>query len=924
MTIKQNTLGACAAIATALVAVVTVSGLAHATAAPAPELANAQKRLASLSVPFVPNAGQWDARTAFAARTFAGTLLVTTEGKLVYSLPAALLTESFVNRSGQPLTATPHGFRPAEAKVSHFSGNDTSKHRSNLNAYDRVNMGEVFPGVNVQLRATNAVAGGNVEKIFTVAANQDTAQIRVRLDGASALAIGDRGELIASTDAGPVTYTAPIAFQTLADGSQRDIPVSYALNAASQTYGFTLGNYDHALPLVIDPLLKSIYLGSSGSERANAIAVHPHSGEVYVTGYTGGAGAFNSVSAAISSTFGALPASNDVFVARLSADLSRVIHVTFFGGSGDDQGLAIAIHPASGDVYVAGRTSSSNFPTGSVAGAPAQLAYGGGIDAFLSRLSADLTTLKRSTYYGNSNLQSAVAIAIHPVTGEIYMGGHTQGAAPTDPGVAQPAYGGAHYNGFVSRHSADLGTRLAATHLGGSIGNGDEISAMAIHPQTGDIYVAGDTWSPDFPGVTASSAQPSRNGNSDWFVARLNRTLTANLGATYLGGPDSNEYANALAIHPVSGEIIVAGYTSAITAGTPFPGLAGAPQATSTGGNDAAIVRLNPQLTSVLQSTLLGGAGYDFANAVAVHPQSGEIWVSGYSDSSAFATPASSDALQPAGNSPNEIIVARYRADLKVRLGATFLGGAGNDSAAAMAIHPGSGEVLVAGISNAVSFPGTTAGSPTSYAGGFDAIVIRLSSDLTLPNRIPATLSFIAQSNVPAGSLRTSNEARMEITPPPGSNQSVYVSGPPGSQMCVTNTPGCCLLADPSAMCSASGGFATGWFAGPWDSLSGDYIAVRHNAATPSGTTVTNVITAGVAFPFVTSTGNALMRCNLDANGDNNFVATVEGLILIRAMLGLGADAIIAGTGVAAWEPYRQQLNANCGTTFPFSASAFS
>jgi len=446
---------------------------------------------------------------------------------------------------------------------------------------------------------------------------------------------------------------------------------------------------------------------------------------------------------------------------------------------------------------------------------------------------------------------------------------------------------------------------------------------MAIHPQSGDVYVTGDTWSADFPGVSANSAQPSRNGVSDWFVARLNRTLSANLGATYIGGPDSNEYPASLAIHPLSGEIIVAGYTTSVNAGTPFPGLAGAPQPSNAGGIDTAIVRLNRELTSVLQATYLGGTGDDFTAAVAIHPQSGEIWVSGYSSSTAFATPAASDAMQPTGDVTNDLFIARYRADLKARLGASFLGAASADRATAMAIHPGNGEVLVAGLSSSAAFPGSTAGNPTSYAGSFDAMVTRLSPDLTTPNRIPASMNFLPQSNVPAGSLRTSNEARMVITPTPPSNQPVYVSGPPSSQICVTNLAGCCLLADPAAMCATAGGFATGWFPGPWDSLSGDYVAVRHNAASPSGTTVTNVITGGVAFPFVTSTGNASMRCNLDANADNNLAATVEGLILVRAMLGLSADAIIAGTGVAAWEPYRQQLNANCGTTFPFSASAF-
>ena len=108
---------------------------------------------------------------------------------------------------------------------------------------------------------------------------------------------------------------------------------------------------------------------------------------------------------------------------------------------------------------------------------------------------------------------------------------------------------------------------------------------------------------------------------------------------------------------------------------------------------------------------------------------------------------------------------------------------------------------------------------------------------LTAINRTPQAMVYIPQSNVPPGTQRTSNEARMVITPTPPSNQPVYVSGPPSSQICVTNLAGCCLLADPAAMCATAGGFATGWFPGPWDSLSGDYVAVRHNAASPSGTT---------------------------------------------------------------------------------------
>lgn len=211
--------------------VMSIPAVASATHAPVADAMALRQKSAPLSIPFVPNAGQWDARTAFATRTFAGTLRVTSEGKLVYNLPSTTLTESFVSRSGQPLTATPRGFQPAQATVSSFTGSEVGQHRSHLHTYDRLALGEVFPGVNVQLRAT----GSNIEKIFTVAPHQDAAQIRIQLDGATALTLGEHGELVAATSEGPVTYTAPVAFQTLADGSTRDVAVSYSLSAATQT-----------------------------------------------------------------------------------------------------------------------------------------------------------------------------------------------------------------------------------------------------------------------------------------------------------------------------------------------------------------------------------------------------------------------------------------------------------------------------------------------------------------------------------------------------------------------------------------------------------------------------------------------------------------------------------------------------------------
>ncbi len=324
------------------------SSSAHARSA-APSLASAQQKRASMSIPFVPNGGQWDSRAAFAAQTFAGTLFVTTEGQLVYSLPgrvvgadfAALprgggkpsdaksspttrtpgwaLTETLVDARGQARLMTqsslkdPAGDRPMDGKVSYATAQNTGS----LNTYERVNLGEMYPGINVQLRAAHSNAGNNVEKIFTVAPQHDPKQIRIKLAGAEKLEINGKGELIAHTGNGPVAFTAPIAFQEIDQGERVMVDVAYqlvgtdaaalphpvgadaaALSGArpsdakssptdrATTYTFTLGAYDTTRPLVIDPLLASTYLGGTGEEQINAIAVHPHSGQVYVAGET--------------------------------------------------------------------------------------------------------------------------------------------------------------------------------------------------------------------------------------------------------------------------------------------------------------------------------------------------------------------------------------------------------------------------------------------------------------------------------------------------------------------------------------------------------------------------------------------------------------------------------------------------------------
>ena len=542
---------------------------------------DARAQLAALRVPFIVNQGQVDPRVAYYAPMFAGTLFVTGQGELVYALRGQVarvpgrrteasvvsgwtLTETFVGGRGRPIAQT-----PVATGVNILIGSDSGRWRSGVRAYEQVTLGAVWPDVTVSLH----VRGNNIEKVFTVRPGGSPERIRLRIDGAQALTVKPEGVLVADTGLGAVTFTAPVAYQER-DGVRR--PVAVAYRPQGLTYGFTVAAYDPSLPLVIDPLLQSTYLGGTGVDRASGLAIHP--GDVYVAGTTTSLNFPGAVG-------GAQPANgggSDIFVSRLTSTLTALIQTTYLGGSGDDNAAGLAIHPTTGDVYVAGATLSLNFP--GVAGGAQPAHGGGGFDAFVARLPSTLTSLTQATYLGGTGPDGAAALAIHPTTGDVYVaGGTTLGTFPGTPGGAQPAIGSA-VDGFVARLPATLTSLTQATFLGGS--QNDQATALVIHPASGDVYAAGFTISPDFPSV-AGDAQPVHGGENDGFVSRLTSTLTAFVQSTYLGGSAADS-ADALAIHPTTGDVYVAGSSRS----DDFPGTAGAAQSTRSGEEDVFVARL--------------------------------------------------------------------------------------------------------------------------------------------------------------------------------------------------------------------------------------------------------------------------------------------------------------------------------------------
>ena len=925
---KHAHLLSCAS-ASALALTVLCANPAHANATDTAAL----NKLSKATAPFVPNAGQWDERAAFAAQTLAGTVFVTKKGELIYSLPGKpiaypegaspldtltkkhaaptergpgwALSESFVSASGEMLKATPDGFRPAASKVSYFIGPDETKHQRGLNTYDRVNLGNVYPGINVQLRAT----GNNIEKIFTVAPLQNPAQIRVKLSGATQLEVNAQGELIAHTDNGPIAYTAPIAFQEDAQGNKESVAVQYALNTQQNTYAFALAAYDTSRPLIIDPLIKSSYLGGSGTDAANRVAIHPNTGNVYFVGSTDSPGISFPTVAGGAQRINA--GNTDAFVAYFDPSLTNQLGLTFLGAGATDVATTVAIHPVTGDVYVGGKTDSTGSTFPGVAGG-AQGSSGGGTDVFISRFAPDLTTLHNSTYLGGSGADIASAAAFDAITRDLYVVGYTNSPSNTFPGVAGGAQGsfGGGTDAFVSRFNSDLTTLFKSSYLGAA--GTDAATALAIDAATGDVYVAGYTTSPgnSFPGV-AGGAQGSFGGGTDAFVSRFNSDLTTLFKSSYFGGP-GGDVAYAVAIHPFTGNVFIGGYTTDIG----LPNVAGGAQSSFGGGYDAFVARLNADLTRVIQATYLGGAGTDIANALAIHPNTGEVYVAGFTDATTNTFPGVAGGAQGSSGGGIDGFVSRFNADLTRIIQSSYLGAAGTDQVNAVAFDPLDAipftTFTVVGYTSSPgnSFPGVAGAAQGSFGGGlYDAFASRFNPDLTASNTTPNSFKFITQANVPVSSVRTSNPALITGIV---SAAAIYVDGAPGSTYCISSSNSC--------SCDLSAGFVSV----PGSINNGTYVCARQTSALLADVgTKTLVHIGGAASPFVTITGTAFVPCNLNMGGGIEITTTKEGLVLLRAMLGLTGSATTTGTGVTAaqWTTARPLINANCGTNFPADTS---
>ena len=384
-----------------------------------------------------------------------------------------------------------------------------------------------------------------------------------------------------------------------------------------------------------------------------------------------------------------------------------------------------------------------------------------------------------SSILNGSSDDQGFGIAVDSV-GNVYVTGTTISSNfPVSPVLPVQATRDGESDAFVTKLDATGLIIVYSTFLGGS--GADAGTAIAVDGN-GSAYIAGTTNSNNFP-TTAASFQPGTRGGDEAFVARLGPDGSALVFSTYLGS-NGRDSAFGLALD-VAGNAYVTGFTTAPT----FPNNNAIPCfGTTSTGADVFVVRIDPAGLTLSSCTIIGGAGEDVGNAIAVDP-SGNIWVAGTTNSfdlplpfglglqpflagaqDAFVaklSPAgvvlaltylggvgdeeglaiavdltgnvyiagstkSSDfptfrALQPFLNGRTNAFVVKLSPAGDSAAFATFLGGSGDDSANAVAVNPSDSTVYLAGSTNSVDFP-VVAPIQGQLAGGFDVFVTKLTA----------------------------------------------------------------------------------------------------------------------------------------------------------------------------------------------------
>jgi gliding motility-associated-like protein len=558
---------------------------------------------------FVENKGQWDNRIHFKAEISNGTFFLQKTGFTVlmynqedmYRLRETSHGHLNSGSSGQPslkalatktaaaatvspngrLTVRSHAYqvgfvnasdnveivpdKPLPTYNNYFIGQDPSQWASHCQVYQGVTYKNIYP--NIDVRYYTDGGGLKYDLIIHPGANPD--RIAMKYLGADKMSIKNN-QLITHTSVSDVKGLEPHTYQ-LNESGRSELRCRYVLTA-DNTVKFKIDNYSPDATIVIDPTLVFSTFTGSRADNWGYTATYDAGGNFYsgsiVLDDLGSGNGFPVSAGAFQSSFQGGDGSEggnlnyDIGIMKFNSTGSTRVYATYLGGSGDEQPHSLIVDN-SGNLVVAGRTSSSNFPTKN--NYPNGL-YGpcGGFDIFIAKLDPAGANLIGSVKIGGKgsdgvNIAPKYSTAPIPMgqsslrlnygddgrseviidgSGNICLASCTQsqtGDFPLSANAFQRTFGGGLQDGVFIKTDPTIHTVQACSYLGGS---GDDAAfVLDINPSNGNIYVGGGTSSLNFP--LGSLGGPvlfnSLQGEIDGFVSIISPDGGTLIKTTYIG-----------------------------------------------------------------------------------------------------------------------------------------------------------------------------------------------------------------------------------------------------------------------------------------------------------------------------------------------------------------------------------------------------
>jgi hypothetical protein len=747
--------------------------------------------------------------------------------------------------AGANPNATLAGADLLPGKSNYFLGNDPSKWRTGVPQFAKVRYENIYPGINLVFYGNQ----GRLEYDFQVAPGSDPAQAELEFNGAKKLELKD-GALVIRSEGGSVQLQAPRVYQEIA-GRQDPVEGSFVLRGANRA-GFAIGAYDHSRELVIDPVLSfSSYFGGSGDERATSVAVDG-SFNIYLAGSTTSP---NLPAIGVFQTALAAGAVQNVYIAKITPPLSSIAaiidYVTYLGGNGTDTPVGIKVDGA-GNPYVAGTTTSSNFPTTPTT-AYQSVPESTGTHVFVTKLQNDATILQYSSYLSGNGTDTASGMTID-ASGYLYVTGTTtsgvvnttdQFPASTLP-YAQPFQN-------LSKAAAGL-PQFFVTKV-----NTTAFQASSIAYST---YFGGGTFETTTPVVTGGGIAVDTNGIV-YFTGTTNFLST---GISTTDFPILNAYQPCLDTAPPTTIV-----------NPPLP----CSTTTTATEPDAFVAKLNLNQNispgqQLIWSTYLGGTGTDSGAGVAIDTGAANVYVVGTTNSIDIGIGSVNTANIAAyqrcldnlmdstgtmctatAGAPNDAFVARLTNPTSATgtLGFvtlnyfSYLGGGGDEAGLAIAVDSAAGAVVTGWTQSTAAspFPVSPASNPIQSAltGFQDAFMARLDTTAVLGSTTASSWAnyFGGNSNDGPTILTEGTGVALDV------NQNAYFAGDTNSTDLQVLKP----LVTPAAVNTVNG------YNGGNDSFVtqlGSALSLSITGILSQGTTQSSFVDAGNAATFTYTVQN--------------------------------------------------------------------